>query len=349
MRRLAVLCSVAWALSLAACGSSSSTKIDATPGGGDGGTGADAPVTTDGGTSGLTLQYPDITVAAGAENTQCVVVNLHNATSLHIHEVHNTLSQMSHHLIVYTTNDTTEQPVPFNCQPFTDTLNPAKGAPIMVSQKKDDDLVLPTGVGFTFAANQMIRLEMHYINTTDADMTANATIRFTAMPDAEFTDEAGFLFIGDPDINIPPMSTLTVGPVFFPLPSDYNNVNFFDITGHEHHLGTNVKIWTGPGAGGPFTSVYDIPGWDWSSPATQFFNPAFQVPAGGGFQFQCDYNNTTMSTVKFGESALDEMCFFWTYYYPNKGAKVCFHTDQLPGGFNSCCPGGLGCNMLGGP
>ena len=32
------------------------------------------------------------------------------------------------------------------------------------------------------------------------------------------------------------------------------------------------------------------------------------------------------------------MCFFWAYYYPDKGAHVCFHTDQFLGGFDLCCP-----------
>ena len=33
------------------------------------------------------------------------------------------------------------------------------------------------------------------------------------------------------------------------------------------------------------------------------------------------------SRSKFGESANNEMCFFWAYYYPSKGAYVCVHTD----------------------
>ena len=33
--------------------------------------------------------------------------------------------------------------------------------------------------------------------------------------------------------------------------------------------------------------------------------------------------NTTDQPVKFGESALDEMCFVILYYYPSKGVDVC--------------------------
>jgi hypothetical protein len=43
------------------------------------------------------------------------------------------------------------------------------------------------------------------------------------------------------------------------------------------------------------------------------------------------------------------MCFFWAYYYPSRGAKVCVHTDQY-GGQNLCCPdaGAQLCNIIAG-
>ncbi len=43
------------------------------------------------------------------------------------------------------------------------------------------------------------------------------------------------------------------------------------------------------------------------------------------------------------------MCFFWAYYYPSRGAKVCFRTTQF-GGLNLCCPdaGASICDALAG-
>ena len=32
--------------------------------------------------------------------------------------------------------------------------------------------------------------------------------------------------------------------------------------------------------------------------------------------------------VPFGESANNEMCFFWAYYYPSQGAKIAMNTRQ---------------------
>jgi Copper type II ascorbate-dependent monooxygenase, C-terminal domain len=284
------------------------------------------------------LSVGPITVPAGVENTQCVVLNLGNPTPIHVGSIHNTLSQSSHHMIVYRTNDTVEQTTPFDCFPFTDTLDPTKGSTLMVSQKKDDTLTLPPGVGFTIQANQMVRIELHYINAGSAPVQVQASTTFVSMADSAYQNEADFLFIGDPDIKLAPNAATTLGPIYFPLPSDYAGAQFFAITGHEHHLGTNVTVSTATGPTDTGTSVYDVPGWLWSEPTTVQSNPPFTVPSGGGFNFTCSWNNTTDATVKFGESANDEMCFFWAYYYPSQGPEVCVHTEQQ-GGHDLCCPG----------
>ena len=43
------------------------------------------------------------------------------------------------------------------------------------------------------------------------------------------------------------------------------------------------------------------------------------------------------------------MCFFWAYYYPSQGARVCFHTSRIQastGGRDICCPGDVYCNLI---
>jgi hypothetical protein len=285
------------------------------------------------------LSFSPGTVQPGEEHTKCLVLRLGNPDSIHVGQIHNTLSNGSHHMIVYRSTDTVEQKAPFDCVPFTDTLDPSKGSTLMVTQKKDDTLTLPSGVGFTLDPNQMVRIELHYINPTNQPIDVNATTNFITMDDSAYQNEADFLFIGDPDITIPPNSSTTLGPIFFALPPEYSGSQFFAITGHEHQFGTNVKVEVASSATDPGTSVYDVPGWLWSEPTTVVADPPFTVPDNGGFRFTCDWTNTSNSTVNFGESANDEMCFFWAYYYPSQGARVCLHSDQYQGGIDICCPG----------
>jgi len=278
-------------------------------------------------------------VPAGEEDTQCVVKKLTNTEAKHVGRIHNQLGPGSHHLIVYRTNDTEEQPDPFPCQPFADLLNPAKGTPLMITQKSDDELVLPPGVAFAIGQAQFVRLEMHYLNATSDSIEVTATSTFYAMDEADFENEADFLFFGNPDIDIPPNASATLGPTFLPLPAMLSGSKFFGLTGHTHQLGTKVTVTTSDTENGAETPIYDVDGWQWEEPETVYLEPALEIPDGGGFHLTCDWNNTTANTVGFGESATEEMCFFWTYYYPSKGAFVCAHTDQIPGGFDLCCPG----------
>ena len=293
----------------------------------------------------ITIAFPPTQIAPGTEDTQCVVMRLGNLAPLHVGSVHNVLGDASHHLIVYAVNDPVEQRTPFKCMPFTDTLDPEKGAPLMVTQKKDDVLALPSGVAYSLAVNQMIRLEMHFVNASSAPKTVTATSTMTPISDDDFRDEAGFLFIGNPDIKLMPRSTHVLGPSFFEIPGELSGVKFFAMTGHEHQLGTNVQVATATAYDDPGKMVYDVPGWQWSEPKTEVFETPFTVPDNGGFQFTCSWNNTTGEEISFGESANAEMCFFWAYYYPSKGARVCFHTSRIGGvgGGDLCCPGDALC------
>jgi hypothetical protein len=296
------------------------------------------------------LQYPTLEVAPGEENTQCIWLNLSNTSEITVHQVHNILSNNTHHLIVYKDDmDTTEQTTPVDCQPFAGALNATGNIePIVITQAKDDELTLPDGVAYTLAANQMIKLEMHYINTGEGSGSAFADVNFYAVDPSTITDEAAVLFTGSPDIQIPANQQFTLHEYFqVPTYMDLSKSNLFAITGHEHHWGTGVSINVAPDGTGPFTNVYDPSPFLWAEPATETFATPFGVPLGGGFDFTCTWNNMSSAEVDFGESANDEMCFFWAYYYPaltvvnsvpTEGSEVCIHTEQY-GGLNACCPG----------
>ncbi|MBP9207368.1 MAG: hypothetical protein KBG28_25585 [Kofleriaceae bacterium] len=307
-----------------------------TDGGGAGGDGGGTPDASPISGDRYALTFGPYDVAPGQEDTRCVTLRLNNPTPIKVHTLHNNLGDASHHFIVYRDSATAESPTPTPCTPFAGTLGTEGAAPLMITQRSDETLTLPDRVAFSFAASQMIRLEMHYINTTDVMQTVLATAEFFAVPDSEIDHEADFLFIGSPDIDLAPGATSTL-QAYFPVPASLDGSNYFAITGHTHQLGTDMQVGTRPSAGGARSSVYAPTPFLWDEPDTTRHTPPFTIPPGGGFDFQCAYNNTSGQQVGFGESANDEMCFFWAYYYPSRGAKVCAHSDQF-GGVNICCP-----------
>ncbi|MFO0614533.1 MAG: hypothetical protein U0414_18250 [Polyangiaceae bacterium] len=311
-------------------------------------TGSSSPTSSSSGAGGgeqFSVKFDPITVPPGTEKTQCVVRKLSNPAAAHVGQIHNVLGEGSHHLIVYRTADTVEQTTPFDCQPFSDLLKPEKGTPLMISQKQDDLLTLPQGVAFSIAKEQFVRLEMHYINATAAPLEVTATTTFITMEEKDFQNEADFLFFGNPDIDLAPNAKATLGPTYLPLPATLAGSKFFGFAGHTHQWGTNVYVGTTTGKTGPDTDVYKVDNWQWAEPATVYWDPPVEVPQNGGFHLTCEWENGSPNNVQFGESANDEMCFFWTYYYPSKGAFVCAHTDKF-GGYDLCCPGNALCSQL---
>ena len=305
--------------------------------------------------AGITPTYGDVigvdwgpvTVQPGEENTQCVVVELPNDQPVHIGKIHNQLGATSHHMILYKLTAGTAQPssTPTDCQPFQDVLDPSKGAPIAITQRDDEVITLPPGVGLTLDAHQLIRIELHYINVGDTVQTDSEHTDFYEIPDADFRDEADFLFIGNPDIDIPAHSKLTVGPSFLPLPAELDGIHVFAITGHEHQWGTGVTVQLAQTADDPGSDVYAPDNFVWSEPPTVYMDPPFEIPNNAGFRFTCTWNNQSDQEVKFGESFNDEMCFFWAYYYPSQGSRVCVHSDKY--GIDACCPGNPLCSLIG--
>ncbi|HEY6039929.1 MAG TPA: hypothetical protein VIV58_36860, partial [Kofleriaceae bacterium] len=261
-------------------------------GGGGGGGGDDTTVADAPPLSGdmYSLTWGPVTVPSTVEDTQCVWLRLGNDQPIKVHQMHNSLSISSHHLIVYKDDqDQTEQTTPTPCQPFTGALNTSGGImPLAITQKHDDEISLPDGVAYTLDAHQMVRLEMHYINSTDTDQMATATVDLFAADPATIHDEAGILFAGSIDINVPAGGQQTLHQ-FLTLPAALNlsTSHIFAITGHEHKLGTDVEVNVAPSRTGPMTSVYAPNPFEWAEPLTQVQSPDFAVPQGGGFDFTC--------------------------------------------------------------
>jgi hypothetical protein len=265
----------------------------------------------------FSVKWGPTQVPSGVEATQCVVKRIGNTGRLFVNEIHNVLGATSHHFIVYRVNDTVERPEPFSCQPFEDTF---QDAPLIITQRSDDRLRLPQGVVYALEPNQMVRLELHYINISAAPQMAEATSTFTSIDESDVENEADIMFMGDTTFGeIDGLATF--GPSFLKVPSSLNGVSYFAITGHEHQWGTDVHVETTAGPGMPATPVYDVDNFRWDEPETVTFDPPFKVPDGGGFNLTCSWNSD--SPVRFGLGVDDEMCFFWAYYYPSKGPVVC--------------------------
>jgi hypothetical protein len=127
-------------------------------------------------------------------------------------------------------------------------------------------------------------------------------------------------FWGTEYIKIPANGTFDTGVLF---QQALEGTSSFAVTTHQHHLGTEMKIWYSSAAGDTSTKIADST--NWNNPELVMLSPAVSYPMGGGkgLSFQCTWDNPTPNAVQFGESFNDEMCFLWHYYYPSQGFQVC--------------------------
>ena len=261
-----------------------------------------------------TIKVPQ--VAPGDEDTQCVQVKLKNAAAINVIKLHNTLSVGSHHFILTALNDAAAPEKPLTrCTGFGASI---LGAPLTITQAHEDVMQLPEGVGYHLNAGHVLHLEMHYINTTDKPIDISATTElYAAKPEAQL-QPAAVLLIGTADINVPAHSMKETTQKFLKLPAGMDGVKFYAITGHTHRFGTNVQVSLASSATQPVMDLYTPKNFDWEAPESKQLTPHVSVPQNGGFLLKCAWNNTSDTALKWGESALQEMCFFWGYYYPRK-------------------------------
>ena len=85
----------------------------------------------------------------------------------------------------------------------------------------------------------------------------------------------------------------------------------FQLTRHTHQWGTDfpVKYKGGPKDG---ELIFTSP--DYENADYNFEEPAL-IRAGEGFEWTCNYQNTTDSVLRFGIKATDEMCILFGQIY----------------------------------
>ena len=321
-----------------ACGSGATSG----PGGPGGPGGAATTATGPGGSSTSTGDFdagakittiarsmsPD-TVQPGKENTQCVTVNLNNPEGAYVRRVRADLSAGSHHMVVYISNKTVEEPTPKDCQPFNGILNGEH--PIFIAQQPQAKLEFPsdengTPVGFEIPPHQMVKIEMHYIDTGKFPLDVMGKVSLDTVPLSTKVVKSDLAFWGTTQINIPANAAGDTGVLY---QHALAGTTTFALTTHQHRLGTEMRVWYAGSASDP-NKMMVADGKSWSDPPLELFATPLDFPTNGGstlstkgLAFQCKWNNTTPSDVVFGEGFNDEMCFIWQYYYPSQGFQLC--------------------------
>jgi hypothetical protein len=285
------------------------------------GAGSTAPMPPASDVTTYTVTLGPVPLAAGEETVVCTTVLLGNEDEVFLPRIRGELQRGSHHFIAYRSVEALENPTPTPCTSFAGVFaSGGQEGPLMIVERPTDTLQFPPGVALKLAAKQMLLIELHAINTTTERLEAAGTFHFDTLPLSTQVIESNMAFWGTLAIAIPPSSPGTTGVLFQP---GNPGTKAFALTTHQHRLGTRFRVWASDQPGDtskpPIAETLD-----WSNPPLYRLEPEVSFDGTNGLSFQCDWENTTDQLITFGESALQEMCFLWMYYYPSVGFDARF-------------------------
>jgi hypothetical protein len=245
------------------------------------------------------------------------VIQLSNTTPQMLRRVHSTITTGSHHLIAYRAPDgTPPQLTPAPCQPFADITNGV--TPVIIAESSEAEVVYPDQVALPLAANQMIKLEEHFLNPSDATIQSGGTVEFTLVDPDPSLIPANLVLWGSERFQIAAHTAGTADFAHAVMPG----VKVFALTTHEHHFGTLATVGLAANAQAAGTELYRNT--DWEHPPLKALDPPLVFDGTQELRLHCEWFNTSDAPVPFGLSAVtNEMCFFWAYYYPSQGFQVC--------------------------
>jgi hypothetical protein len=209
------------------------------------------------------------------------------------------MSTGSHHMFAFYLNNASNggvAPCPAGGLTF--------GAFTFTSQSPQQTQTYPDTVGATLPATTGFQMMVHYLNTGSSPITAHIALTMNIAKPNVVTQHAGVIFLNNAGISAPPgMSTATSS---YTLPQ---NVTILSSDSHMHQGATNFVATAGSQT--LFTTT------EWAEPPAKVYSPPLQLPVGTNITWSCTYNNTTGTTLKFGESAQTSvMCISVSIFYP---------------------------------
>ncbi len=187
-------------------------------------------------------------------------------------------------------------------------------------------LDFPAGVGIKIAAGTQIHLNLHLFNATDHAISGESAIwvKSPATPPATLAEMvfAGKFLFSIPSNN---QDTNIVGGC-----TSNRNFTLFAVWPHMHQIANHQKFEVIHNA--TSNTLHDAP-FAFGEQNYYLQSPEVQVASGDQIRVTCTYKNNTGSTVTFGDSSTQEMCFTGMYRYPAANAGLFECTDTGGAGF----------------
>jgi hypothetical protein len=260
-------------------------------------------------------------VAANFEREIFVYKHLGNPEPIYINHIHTRMRPNSHHLVLYTFPQSSQNIPPFNTIRDLHLPNGTDNYNVEVqmqdhifiggSMVEEGDYWFPPGVALPVEANAGIDFNTHFINRTSNVLPGECYANIYTVDAANVQNIAQPMFSYSPNINLPPHQQTVVSD------NSVSNTGFvpvrvFMLTSHNHEWGQKFQIFI-KGGNRNGEMVYEST--DWSHPLIKSYDPPIVLQPGEGLRSVVTYLNNTDHPIGFGLKSTDEMDVIYGYYY----------------------------------
>jgi hypothetical protein len=177
---------------------------------------------------------------------------------------------------------------------------------------------LPAGVAMKISAGQQVLLNLHVFNTSQQPLLGTSGIRARLADPSAIEHEAGMVFAGTADIEIPANSQTTLSGTC----TLWKPVTILAAAPHMHQKGTYLHAAAHRKAGG--VVLNDAP-YSFDEQLWHHIDPAIALDGGDTVDVDCTYRNDTNANIGFGPSSNAEMCWVVLLHYPPLDSLYCTH------------------------
>lgn len=272
------------------------------------------PASTDG--FQIALPANAVTIQPGQEAYYCYYKVVPGGQAINVGAFQSWMtSGASHHFITYTGTGT-DGALTGGAANTTVACNPSANWVYATSTSGQIiELKFPDGVGLPMPANQVVILNMHFLNPGSTAVSPEVKLNVLYAKNLQYTAQAMVSF--NAGIYVAPGASQTVRGTCTPPAGS----KFFAYTTHSHKHATELDV--NYVSGGVTTNI--VKSLQWDNPDVALWNaPNFlTIKAGDQLTYSCAYTNTGTTAVTVGETAAtNEMCMSIGYFFPATQAQA---------------------------
>lgn len=241
-------------------------------------------------------------VPANSETYLCARVTVPNDVALH--EFHSLSPPGTHHSLLSLARGTVARDGVTQCDATTNAPNGLFAAGVGTN-----DFALPDGLAIRVRAGEQLLLNLHLFNSSDQPLEGTSGTLVRTLPDEQVQQSVEVVLAGTFNLEIPPGRNIEQSGSCT-MVDDFTLVA---VSAHMHKHGVHMKVVAESSLDG--TVVLHDGDYSFDSQLIYPIEPV-HMKRGDLVKVLCTYDNLTDSTLQFGTSTLDEMCFSELFRYP---------------------------------